>query len=117
MAIVELIFIIYFAYVAAYAVIFSLAAYGYRTPQLAINYQSFKFCVLIPAFKEDAVILDSVKRVLQQVYPPDKLDVVVIADSLKASTVNQLQSLPIRVVEVEFKQSTKVKSLSFALDV
>lgn len=71
--------------------------------------------VLIPAYKEDAVIVDSVKTHLQQAYPQAYVELVVIADSLQPHTLTQLAALPIRVIEVSFAVSTVTKALNAAL--
>ncbi len=74
-----------------------------------------RMAVLVPAYKEDAVIVESVKTNLQQNYPSDRFDLFVIADSLQARTLNQLRELPINVVEVSFEFSTVTKALNAAL--
>jgi cellulose synthase/poly-beta-1,6-N-acetylglucosamine synthase-like glycosyltransferase len=55
------------------------------------------------------------RKALEQNYPTDRFEVIVIADTLQPQTILQLKSLPIRLVEVSFDQSTKVKSLNTAL--
>ena len=45
-----------------------------------------KFAVLIPGYKEDAVIIEVAKDALNQNYPKDKFEVVIIADSFKTET-------------------------------
>jgi len=71
-----------------------------------------KIAVLIPGYKEDNVILQTAKVSLQQDYPKEMYEVVVIADSFSAETLQKLSEMPIRVVEVAFKNSTKSKSLN-----
>ncbi|MBC8152893.1 MAG: glycosyltransferase [Bacteroidetes bacterium] len=74
-----------------------------------------KMVVLIPAYKEDAVIIDSVAKHLQQEYPPACVDLVVIADSLQPHTLAKLAEFPVRIVEVVFAVSTVTKALNAAL--
>lgn len=74
-----------------------------------------KIAVLIPAYKEDVVILDSIRANLRQDYPADRFDLVVIADSLQADTLAQLAALPVRVVPVVFEQSTVTKAIRAGL--
>ena len=74
-----------------------------------------KIGVLIPAYKEDAVIVDSVLTNLKQDYPADRFDLIVIADSLQSSVLAQLAALPIRVIEVQFAVSTVSKAINTAL--
>jgi len=74
-----------------------------------------RICVLIPAYKEDAVIIESAFDAIAHRYRGD-LDVCVIADKLKPQTVEILLSNNIKVVEVKFEKSTKGKALSTALN-
>lgn len=74
-----------------------------------------RIAVLIPAYKEDVVILDSVKANLQQDYPAENFDLVVIADSLRAETLKKLALLPVRVVPVMFEKSTVTKAINAGL--
>ncbi len=107
------------AFLACYALFFSVA--GLRTiRQEIVNAQNLyapfkRMAVLLPAYKEDAVIVDSAKRALLQAYPMLAYEVIVIADSLQPTTLQQLAALPIRVIEVSFEVSTKAKALNVAL--
>lgn len=83
---------------------------------LAVSPQPFRrIGVLIPAYKEDAVIIDSVRANLKQDYPADHFDLIVIADSFREATLHQLASLPIRVIPVSFEVSTVTKAINAAL--
>lgn len=70
--------------------------------------------VLIPAYKEDAVIIKTTENVLKQSYPKEKFQIYVIADRLIPETINRLRDLPIHLIEVHFENSTKVKALNMA---
>jgi len=115
MWIVEIILLAYFVYVVAYTAVFSFGGLSYKTNVSKSDNKFFRFCVLIPSYKEDAVILDVAEKNLLQDFPRDCFDIVVIADSLQPATVAALRRLPIRVIEVFFESSTKVKSLNAAL--
>ncbi|MFD1140765.1 glycosyltransferase [Larkinella insperata] len=75
-----------------------------------------RIAVLVPAYKEDKVILDSVQVNLQQTYPADFYDIFVIADSFRPETLQELSHLPVKVLVVSFEQSTVQKSLTKALE-
>lgn len=75
-----------------------------------------RIAVLIPAYKEDAVILGSVVTNLQQSYPANLYDLIVIADSFQPETLTKLSQYPIKVLPVQFEQSTVQKSISYALN-
>ncbi len=113
---IEVFLLCYFGYVSLYSFILSIGGIFYRTvipPGSAIKR---KMAVLIPAYKEDGVITEVAYDALKQEYPPRSYDVVVIADSLKQSTLDRLRALPIIVVEVRFEKSTKVKALNRAME-
>ena len=115
MFILELIILLYFVYVVVYTAFFAFAGVFYKALPLLPTQRNLKFCVLIPSYKEDAVIIDVAQKALNQSYAHDHYDVVIIADSLQPSTIAFLQTLPIKVIEVQFESSTKVKSLNMAL--
>jgi cellulose synthase/poly-beta-1,6-N-acetylglucosamine synthase-like glycosyltransferase len=73
------------------------------------------FAVLIPGYKEDAVIVEVARQALVQDYPADRFEVVVIADSFAPSTMEALRQLPIRLIEVTFEKSSKARALNFAM--
>ena len=76
-----------------------------------------KVAVLIPGYKEDNVIVEVARRALEQSYPEQLFDVVVIADSFQELTLHKLRKLPIKLVEVSFEKSTKSKALNKAMEV
>lgn len=71
-----------------------------------------KFVLFIPGYKEDAVIYNVAKEALNQDYPSELYDIIVIADSFQQKTLDDLNSLPITVNEVSFDKSTKAKALN-----
>ncbi len=115
MFIIELILIVYFTYVSLYAFVLAIAGLFYKhknAPDAAIKH---KIAVLIPAYKEDQVIVSVASQALDQQYPAESFEVVIIADSLRSETLDQLRLLPVIVVEVSFDVSTKVKALNSAM--
>lgn len=74
-----------------------------------------RFVTLIPAYKGDEVIFDTVQAALEQDYPRELHQVVVIADHMQPPTLERLRKLPIRVIEVTFEQSSKAKALNYAI--
>jgi cellulose synthase/poly-beta-1,6-N-acetylglucosamine synthase-like glycosyltransferase len=105
------------AFNIGYMVLFALLGLFYPKESYPIRNEKLKFCVFIPAYKGDEVILNTAEETLKQKYPQDKFDVVVIADSLKKETIQTLQQMKLHVVEVNFENSTKGKSLNAALAV
>lgn len=111
----EIVLLIYFSYVSLYAFVLSCAGLMFRRKIVPKATSNRKMAVLIPAYKEDQVIVNVAQQALNQTYPASSYDVIVIADSLKPSTIQKLNALPIKVVEVVFEKSTKVKALNTAM--
>jgi len=112
----ELVFYIYFASAAVYVVIFAFAGIFPLKQKTPCSLKYNKFAILIPGYKEDAVIVDVAKEALKQDYPGDKYDIVIIADSFQAPTLIELRRLPVKLVEVSFDVSTKSKALNKAME-
>lgn len=113
--ILEIILFVAMALAAIYVFVYAFASiFGYRVKYPKVE-QYRKVAVLIPGYKEDAVIVEVAKDALKQEYPGDRYDVVIIADSFKAETLARLNELPIKLVEVSFDVSTKSKALNTAM--
>lgn len=100
----------------AYYLIYSIASV-FPSPKGKIKSSNQRrFAVLIPGYKEDAVIVDVAKQALNQTYDNHLFDVIIIADSFQESTLDALRQIPVRVVEVQFEKSTKSKALNKAME-
>lgn len=115
--IIEYILLIYFGFGAIYILIFAFASIIKYKPIGKKDIRQRKTAVLIPGYKEDAVIVDVAKQALIQSYSKEQFDVVVIADSFQSETLQKLNGLPIKVIEVSFVKSTKSKALNKAMEV
>jgi cellulose synthase/poly-beta-1,6-N-acetylglucosamine synthase-like glycosyltransferase len=112
---VELVVYIFFALTVAFTAFFSLAGLFSKQAGL-IRVSSFhRIAILIPAYKEDGVIIGAAQSMLLLDYPKDKFQVFVIADKLQPETLETLSKLPITVVPVAFEKSTKTKALNHCL--
>lgn len=100
---------------AAYILFFAVAGHFYKEPLLSYTERYRRIAVLIPGYKEDAVIVDTAEKALQQQYPMSAFDVVVIADSFAPATMEKLKTLPIKLIPVSFEKSTKAKALNAAM--
>lgn len=108
----------YFAMATLYVFVYATAGLFYK--QVHTNKpitKQRKFAVLIPGYKEDAVIVNVAKQALNQEYPKELYEVIVIADSFSEDTLKKLRALPIRVVVVEFEISKKSKALNKCMQV
>ena len=72
--------------------------------------------IIIPAYKEDNVIIKTARLAITHNYPKSLYEVVVIADSLANNTLLELRKMHIIVHEVSFQKSTKGKALQKAIE-
>lgn len=114
---VEVILLVYLGFASVYIFLFAFAGLFSAKKRETIINKERKFAVLIPGYKEDNVIVEVARRALEQSYPEALFEVVVIADSFQPITLQKLEKLPIRVVEVAFEKSTKSKALNRAMEV
>lgn len=104
------------AYVAFYALV---SLFPSRTskhhPSALSPHPSSSFLILFPAYKEDAVIVHSVRQFLEQSYPKDLYEVVVISDHMQEETNELLRQLPITLLTPQFEKSSKAKAMQYAI--
>ena len=74
-----------------------------------------RFVILIPAYMQDQVIEQTVLSVLSQAYPQRMFDVTVISDHQDEITNMKLAQYPITLLTPNFEESTKAKSLQYAI--
>ncbi|GEP98363.1 glycosyltransferase [Chitinophaga cymbidii] len=73
-----------------------------------------RIAILVPAYKEDGVILSTATSYTGLNYPKSHYDVIVIADSLQPETLSALRETNTKVIPVVFDKSTKARSLNEA---
>ena len=74
-----------------------------------------RFVILIPSYQQDDVIEHTVVSILGQAYPQRMFDVVVISDHQSEMTNMKLAQYPITLLTPDFEESTKAKSLQYAI--
>ena len=74
-----------------------------------------RFIILIPSFKQDEVIEQTILSILSQSYPQRMFDVAVISDHQSEITNMRLAQYPITLLTPDFEESTKAKSLQYAI--
>ena len=115
MTVIQVLVFVYLGLSTLYFLIFSAASLLPHRIEGPLNKKQYRFAVLIPAYREDQVILEVAADALKQNYPEDKYDIIVISDSLQKSTIEKLKKLNIKVIEVNFDNSTKSKALNEGL--
>lgn len=99
-----------------YVAVFAIASKFYVQKRSSVQaFNKYKVSILIPAYKEDQVIFESAVSASKHYSKYADLEIVVIADKLQQATIQKLQQLQIKLVEVNFEKSTKAKALNFAL--
>lgn len=116
MFLIELILLGYCVYFVSYSLFFSIGGLFYKK-QLHSNssVKKNRFAILIPGYKEDAIIINTIKNNLKVKYPQEAFDIVIIADSFKKETLDAIREYPVKLQEVSFEKSTKVKALSYTI--
>ncbi|MBC8319537.1 MAG: glycosyltransferase [Bacteroidetes bacterium] len=113
---IQYLFLIYSGFYAVYLLFYAIASFFYKYGGKTSTNRLRKFLILIPAYKEDKIIINTATEALKQDYPSDLYDVYVIADSFKRETIELLQNEDnIQCIEVSFKLSTKARSINKAL--
>ena len=113
--IIQLVLFVYFFFTTVYFIIFSIAGLFHVSHPQSSNTKQNRFAVLIPGYREDAVIIEVAKEALNQDYPKELYDVIIIADTFSQGTLDSLRKLPIQVMEVVFENSSKAKALKEAV--
>ncbi len=108
--------LIYLALNVIYNFTFSIASlWSIKKSKLNTLGEKNRMAVLIPAYKEDTVIIDSAIQAAAHNYPKYHFEVFVIADQLQANTIMTLDRIDVNVIEVNFDKSSKAKALNVAM--
>ena len=113
--ILNVILSIYFSLAVIYTLTLSIGAFFYKDNSVSFTLTKSKIAIVVPAYKEDSVILHSILEHLSLNYPSDLFHVFLAADSLMEGTLIKLSQLPITVIKVEFEISTVTKSVKSAV--
>ncbi len=98
-----------------YILVFSIASLFSRHANVPKAKRQSRFIVLIPAYKQDQVVLHSVSAILGQTYTQRQFDVIVISDHQSQLTNMRLAQYPITLLTPDFAESSKAKSLQYAM--
>lgn len=113
----EVMLLIYFSASVLYLLIFCIAGLFKSSSSFSKASKINKIALLVPAYKEDEVIIHTAKEIATLDYESVKFKGFIIADKLKPATIKELKKIPqIEVLEVNFETSTKAKSLNYALN-
>lgn len=105
----------YIVLCVSYLVLFAIASLFFKKKGLPPVEAFNRFIILIPGYKEDKVIKESVYSALKQNYPSSQYRVLVISDRMKDETNNALRSMGCEVLEIYYEESSKAKALQTAI--
>ncbi len=103
------------ALTAAYLLVFSVCSLFRHESHVLKSKHSRRFIVLIPAYKADKSIIETVNSILGQTYAQRNFDIVVISDHQSELVNMRLAQLPITLLTPNFDYSSKLKSLQYAM--
>ena len=103
------------AYVAFYALVSLFPSRSSCHHPSSIIHHPSTFLILFPAYKEDSVIVHSVRQFLEQTYPKDIYHIGVISDHMQDDTNELLRQLPITLFTPQFEKSSKAKAMQYAI--
>jgi cellulose synthase/poly-beta-1,6-N-acetylglucosamine synthase-like glycosyltransferase len=106
------------AFNALYLFVFSIAGTFGQKPETGkkIAREPIKTLVLFPVYKEDEVILQSIKSFMHQKYTAENFTVVVIADALKEETMALLRRYGASVCKLPVSDKrNKAKAINYLL--
>ena len=98
-----------------YLGIFTIASLFGRKNEVQKAKKQNRIVILIPAYKQDESIEQTVISILSQAYPQRMFDVTVISDHQDEMTNMHLAQYPITLLTPNFAVSTKAKSLQYAI--
>ena len=99
----------------AYMLFFSLVSLISKNHNVPKAKNQNRFIILIPSYKNDQFIIQTVASILSQNYPQRMFDVVVISDHQSEITNMRLAQYTITLLTPDFEKSSKTKSLQYAI--
>lgn len=112
---IETLLYVYLFFSVGYLVLFAVASLFAVKKDLLTTDRRHRFLVLIPSYKEDKVIGDTVQAALSQQYPQEYFRVMVISDQMNESTNDHLRSMGAEVLEIHYEESSKALALQSAI--
>lgn len=113
--IIDLVLFIIVAATILYLGIFTIASFFNKSHEFRRTKKQNRIVVLIPSYMQDHFIEQTVISVLSQAYPQRMFDVVVISDHQEEMTNMRLAQYPITLLTPNFEESTKAKSVQYAI--
>ena len=117
--VLHILFFVVFAWLTIdilYLLFVSIAAYFYRAKGDHRSAEKKNIAILIPSYREDDVIVNTVSLACSNNYPEQHFDIFVAADRLQPSTIDRLKKTRAHIFEVDFTTGSKARSLNYLLN-
>lgn len=111
----DIVFFVLILMPVIYLFTFAIFAQKKKTKPYPPAEKNHHFLILFPAYKEDEVIVESVRNFYQQEYPSHFYKVVVISDGMKKETDSALRNLSAMVINAYYENSSKAAALNLAI--
>lgn len=99
-----------------YLAVFSFAGLFSKHPAIPKARKQNSFIVLIPSYKSDKVVTETIMSVLAQSYPQRLFDVIVISDHQSEMTNFRLAQFPITLLTPDLKDNSTPRILQYAIN-
>ena len=119
LSLVDIIIFITLGVPSLYLLFFSIASHRSKKRKeltCSVSAKKARIAVLFPAYKEEKVLFQSLETFLKQDYPSEKYAIYVIADHFEEDALLHISQLPVHVLGVAFENSSKAKSLRYAMN-
>src|SRR6476660_6643156 len=100
----------------AYFLVMAIAGKLRRPPSILVKDPFIRIAILIPAYKEDNVIIETCRDITNHDYPTDIFSVFVAAHHLNPATIEILKTMRLQLFEIESEQGSKALSLQHILN-
>lgn len=104
-------FVVWVGYFFIFGICYRITRKTRFTPTISKH----RYLVIFPAYREDAVIMESIASFLRQDYPRPLYEVVVVADSMAEHTNSTLRGLGATVLIPDFEKRSKAAALNLAV--
>ncbi|MGL5938567.1 MAG: glycosyltransferase [Phocaeicola sp.] len=102
-------------FTVSYLLIYAIAGMVKQKEASAKVSIKHRFAIIVPTYKDDEYIIQTVQSLLQQEYPVDCYEIVVVADHLKERTLERLAHFSITLLKGNFKTHTKTRAIKAAM--
>lgn len=113
---IDIFFFIITTFSVGYLFFFAVMSMKENMPRHKEAKKKNKFLILFPAYNEDIIIVNSIERFMEQDYPRELFDLVVVSDHMSEETDNKIIELGGEILKANYDNSSKAKALRFAIE-